>query len=149
MLYSQEGNKEELYIYLSSKDCELIFPENKAWDFTIRLPRTLHLDGKWLCALMQVEFQVGKAKTSKEHLYICCGLSEESFIRGTQLPVLNEVTINAKPNLQTRDFKNPRYIQLSRGTVEEIRVFIKNEDLQKPSLLTGCLKCTLHLLKRG
>ena len=139
-------------MYLSSDDSHNVFRNNKAWDFKVRLPKILQLEGEWMCAILQVALTTGnKEKQSLEkHLYLCSDMCIESFVRDTQLPVMNEIVVNTTlPTRQHKVFDTPRYVHLSRVMLDEIRVYLKDGNLQSASLLQGCLNCTLHLVKVG
>lgn len=45
------------FLFCSSKDCINFHPENNSNDFIVELPKTLHLDGDWECALLDVTFE--------------------------------------------------------------------------------------------
>ena len=64
--FSKKSRKQHL-LYLSSDDSHNVFPNNKAWDFKVRLPKILQLEGEWMCATLQVALTTGnKEKQSLE-----------------------------------------------------------------------------------
>ena len=93
-------DKTEYYLYLSSKDSLGVFPQNKAEDFTVKLPATLTLKGTWKCALTEVSFVTQFAEIRPRDVFICSDLVEESYGADTFRPVLRKVSIPSAGSLK-------------------------------------------------
>jgi hypothetical protein len=76
-------------VYLNSAETSKTYSEDRAVDFTIRLPQSLQLEpvGDWYCCLRQCSF--GFAFPAP--LYVCCDAVTESSAGTRRLPVLRVV----------------------------------------------------------
>ena len=127
-----------MYLFLSSKDSLHTHPSNTCWDFTVTLPKTLNLNGKWVCSLADIAYS---NKLKGKDLYIFCDLCEGSCIQGKILPILRIVD-------RSETFIKLYDMDVSRSQISQLRLYITGSDLQKPSFSSESLKCTLRLRKK-
>ena len=123
-----------MYIYLCSTDSAGTHPSNQPYDFTIDLPQTLRLEGKWECALMEIHFS---KENLHEDLLIMTDIVENSYIKDIQLPVLRVVQ-------RSTVVSNPYYFPVSRDTVSHLQIYIRTDSMKVPSFDDKPLTCTLH-----
>ena len=78
----------ETYLYLSSKDSLLYYPNNEAGNFIVVLPKTFHLDEKWECALLELRLP---QSVPINYLFVCADFIEDSYVRNQFFPVLTGI----------------------------------------------------------
>ena len=132
----------DFYLHLSSGDSLATHVNNHAGDFLVDLPRTYVLEGQWECALMEVTFLSDLEKSTKR-IYVCCDLVDQSYVRGTSLPILRPIDIieNEKVDLV---FNPPYYLRIHHQTFSRIRISIRDENLHPCRFKIDRLYCTLH-----
>lgn len=106
-------------------------------DFIIELPHPLFLEGEWECALVDVLF----SNKVTQNLIILCDLCQNSYIHNTSQPVLRTIS---KGTSKHQTFFNPIYLKISRDSIQRLKLFIRDEQLNDLSLTSQQLKCTLH-----
>jgi len=97
---------EHFYLFRGSADSLHTHVNNKAGDFVVDLPRTYRLDGHWECALTEATF-VCDLEQLTDRLYFCSDVIEDSYVKGTALPVLRSVDVDSNTKLDI--FFNPLY----------------------------------------
>ncbi len=120
-----------MYIYLNSKP-SAEFPENKATDFTVQLPRTI--TGVQECGVIEVRLP----STPGKPLFVCTDVCEDSIVNSKSLQVLRRVSLKTVvPSLVT-------YVPLRLREFDRIRIYIIQDSGQLASL-TGETTITLLL----
>ena len=127
-----------MYLFLSPSDSLATYPTNNSWDFMVTLPKTLALEGKWVCSLTDIDYS-GKLK-GKE-LYVFCDLCEGSCVNGKILPILRIVD-------RSETFFKLYDMDVSRSQISQVRVYIRDKNLRIPSFDSEALRCTLRLRKK-
>lgn len=123
-----------MYLFLNSIDCLKSHPDNNVFDFTIDLGKQLVLKGKYQCALTEIEYK-GKCGD----LYVYTDLVDSSYVTGGFLPILRIVK---KPVV----IEKPYYLDVTRELVSKLRVYIRTEDGELPSVVPESLRCTLRIV---
>jgi hypothetical protein len=127
------------YLHLKSNDSKDVHPQNTPGDFTIELPRTLYLCGKWECSLKEVVLS-----SNASIVYVCSDLCVESFACDTAYPILRVITHKSK-RTTTLTFNDPHYIKVNTRTLERLRIFIRGSELKPITTSSAIVYCTLHL----
>lgn len=129
------------HIYTASQDCKTLFPQNYNGEQNIQLAEEVHLEGKWLCGL--VEFQL--SATPAEPVYVCCDLVKESTTGSFNIPILRQIV------QKTTQFAQVAYIPLKQNNFQSLKVFVRtltNQPLpQAHGINQGESYCTLHFCK--
>ena len=119
------------YLYLSSNDSLDYYPTNNPFDFTVNLPYSL--SGQFVVALAEVHYT-----SHEEELFIFCDLCEDSYIKDNSLPILRTVS-------NIGEFSNLYFHTVTRKSIQRIRIYITNKNLDKPSYDIGPVRCLLIL----
>ena len=139
-------NLKQRLLYLTSTDSLVVFPDNHPGNFTIKLPQTLNLPGKWQCALTEIVFQPRFTSSRPSNLYICCDAVQPSYGSDSLLPILRKVAVS--DNLNSKSiliFPQNYYVDISQDELQYITIYIKNQQLEDVSFESQTLTCTLHL----
>ena len=78
-----------MFLYAGWQDSLEVHPFNRPNDFIIDLPKSLLLEGKWEVALTDIKVRSPKKYT----FYLLADFWEESFLKGSQYPVLWRVDV--------------------------------------------------------
>ena len=130
----------QFYVYLSSDDSKIYFPDNKAAHFTIKLPEILHLRGKWQLALCDIQYP-SIEKKKPEQLLLLADICQDSIIGDTRSPVLRRFKYRTRGYT---DFNVLYYVSLKNREVDRISVYLRTDSGEEPSFVSGTVKCTLH-----
>lgn len=117
------------FVYASSDDSLDFYPKNNSFDFTVNLPHSI--SGNLFIALGEIYYT-----SHGEDLLVFCDLCEDSFIKGTSLPVLRSVS-------HTGEFTHLYFHSVTRATIQRIRIYITNNNLETPSADIGPVTCLL------
>lgn len=138
------------YLIMSSADSQDIHPFNRPSDFTVELPHTLHLLGRWECALTAI--QSSKSQSDRSCglvVYICSDLCEESYVGNKQIPILRSIAVAQEDDRLNTDFARPYYMLIKRDQVKRIHIFVISASGGRLTFLDEHLTCTLHLRRRA
>jgi hypothetical protein len=127
-----------MYLFLSPSDSIDTHPNNDCWDFTVTLPKTLNLTGKWVCALTEIVYS---NKLKGKDLYVFCDLCEGCCVRGKILPLLR---IAERPETYTKLYD----MDVCLSQISHVRMYIRDRNLQIPSFSSETLRCALRLKKK-
>ncbi len=122
------------YLFLNSEDSKSTQPLNEAFDFTIDLPQPLLLEGKWKCGLAEIGF----SNPIGDELYVYCDICDYSYVTDSNKPILRIVR-------GSRLYTQPFFIPIINQHVSRIRVYIRDESGQIPSVVVQQSRCTLLL----
>jgi hypothetical protein len=138
----------DTYLYLNSQDSIDIRKKNSPSDFWIQFPKVFSFEGDWVCGLREISFTCDfTPKTSR--LYLCCDIVEESYVRGTLLPVLRNLEVQSHyQKLKFEDFTSPLYIRIKAVNLNTIRLYMVDEYLNPLEFKSNDLHCVLHLRKK-
>jgi hypothetical protein len=129
---------DEFYLFLNSGDSLTTHVNNNAGDFVIDLPRIFKLQGGWENSL---SFPISKLPTKR--IYVCSGLTEDSCVMNTLIPVLRSVDIFDEDNTYLM-FHPAFYFDTKRDELRRLRVFIRDDQLRPCRLKNDCFFCMLH-----
>jgi hypothetical protein len=142
-----------MYIYVSSEDSALLYPDNSWNDFTVELPNPIHLTeagGPWEMCVMQYLLYASKT-TSKNRksvnpLYILCDSVECSVVGSKEQKVLT--VVQTREDLRKlRTPTNPRYVRILGDRLSQIRLYLRDGDGSTLSFVDGATWCALHIRK--
>lgn len=138
-------SEEEHRIYFSS---DFSTQEKSSGSFTVHLPNTLNLEGKWKCAVLDFFIRPDNSDNhSSQFIYILADFCETSIILQTdRFPILRKVHLNQ--GAQQYEFAYPLYIPLKQSSITDFELvfldsFLLPVKLNKPSKI----ECTLHFIK--
>ena len=123
-----------IHLYLSSLDSLSAFPDNLWYDFTVLLPKPLDLQGVYSCALLEIDFD----KKLNKDVYLFCDMCEYSYLRDGYQPILRVIQ-------KTSVFTKLIYIPVKTSRINTIRIYIRDEEGQVPSLNVKSCRCTISL----
>ena len=129
------------YLFLSSQDSELYYPENTSTDFTVELTETLYLPGEWECSLLEIFF----TKRITEDIVVYCNICTESAINNSKLPVLRYLQNGTYRN--NNSFLHPISVPINQTHIQRLRVYIRTVSGKIPSFIDDPVRCTV-VLKR-
>ena len=125
-----------MYIFIRSDDSILTHPNNNSTEFLAELPKTIVVDEKYSCAL--VECDIGK--DLKEPYIIFCDIVENSCVHGKLIPILNIISQSGTVDL-------PYYIPLSRGIINRVRIRLLDKEGASPATKPLYCRIVLHITK--
>lgn len=97
-----------LRMVLSSDDGKMYYPDNRPFDFRIKLNRQIQLEGYWVMAMTEIS---SVERGSQKELYVYSDICQDTFIGDTEQPLLRRITFNNKDS-NNIIFENPYYIPL-------------------------------------
>lgn len=127
--------KESLFLHLSSDDSKDIHTSNSNVDFTSELPFDYDLShrnfelGLITCNIVSVDGKV---------LYLFCDAIEGQVVYCHELPVLRRLNTNS-------GYFNTIFCSVNKDHLSKIRLYIRDENYEVPTLTAGTLRCTLEL----
>ncbi len=130
----------EFLVFTNSGSSAQFHPDNKPQNFTVHLPRPVHLEGEWECALVQF-FMEGR---SEGGFFVCTDVVAESHVGDFMLPVLRRVRES-----RTWQFKCLLYVPVKEHDFSSIRIFLRNWHNVEPARLREQAHCTLHFRRRA
>ena len=123
-----------MYLFLNSNDSKSLHPDNSPFNFTVELPTPLELHGDWKCALAEISYP----KSIRRELYVHCDICEYSYIADSYKPILRIV--------KSGDIYNQLFYQpITTSLVSRIKIYIKDETGNEPSVDVESLRCTLKI----
>jgi len=137
---------DDFYLHLHCADSLLSHFDNHAGDFTVDLPRRFLLNGQWECGLAEITF-VSDFEKLANRIYVCSNLVEDSYLKGTSLPILRSIDVEAKEKVDL--ILNPVfYFKVRREELSRLQIFIRNDTLGSSRFKIDRLYCTLHFRRR-
>ncbi len=159
-------SKQQHILYLSANDSREIFRrQNTNAEFVVDLGKPLELRGIWRIQLLS--FRCDAVQSDNRNIFVCCDLCESSFVRDKYLPVLTNIyldgedpTIEVKGADPTEDvtsiftgkkiervFDNPPSFKVIQHCFQRVRVYLRDANLDTPSLLPQRTEVTLRIFK--
>lgn len=126
--------------FCASNDCLKFHPENSSHDFIVELPYTLHLEGEWECALVELFCNTLNLEQLKV-VVLVSDLCSSSYIDYQRLPVLRRFLLSRGSIPITTPFNVP----LTRAQIQRFRIHLSCGELINSTLPIKTLYCTLHL----
>lgn len=140
------------YLYLKSDDSLNFYPTNSPGKFYSKLPQSLHLQGLWECALLQLQYvhsYFGDAANIPNNLLFCSNICTESIVSDRKIPILRRVCNVLQSGLTNQvievDIKNLIYVPVVCEYIDVISIYITDEHGKYVSFSKGPLHTTLHL----
>ena len=128
-----------IYLYAKSSDSLSFHPLNNVNDFTIELPETMYLEGKWVIALTELYIQ----NEVTHPLYIYCDLCEQSILNGYLQPILKVIYPDCV------QFSNLHYVAVKNISFKRLRIYIKGGVSGREDVLAGESYLSLHLTQHN
>jgi len=133
-------SKREHYIYVSNSSLNF----NR---FVIELPKTLHLEGDWVCALVEcsVKFFSKDVNSLPRQLYILSDFCVTSFVNNLQLPVLRKMILPKKSFMIFRPVTQ-LYIPIKQNWLNRLEFSVCDDNLCAVNVDENTsIEFTLHL----
>ena len=125
-----------MFLYVSWQDSLEIHPSNRPNNFIVDLPKSLLLEGKWEVALTDIKVKSPKKST----FYLLVDFCKESFLKGSQYPVLRRV------DGKEAEYTLPYFVETNKSELRSFRLSIVDQKLNPFHLME--IECTLHLRKK-
>lgn len=121
------------FLFCASNDCLKFHPENNSHYFIVELPHTLHLEGKWECALVELFCDTLNLEQLKV-VVLMSDLCSSSYIdyQTSGIAPFSVIT-------------TPFYVSLTRDQIQRFRIYLSYGELNNSTLPIKTLYCTLHL----
>lgn len=138
---------DQVFLFVSSEDSKVTFPQNNPGAFTIQLPGIINLTGTWVCALAEIHLN-NKFVTPPKEIILSTDLIEESYIDNTRWSVLRRIPVEDDQDIDLT-FAYPYYFNIVQNQVQRIHLYLIDQDLQPVQFTSGELSCVLHLKRIG
>ena len=129
---------DNVYLYLVSDDSLLTHVNNTDGDFVVKLPRRYRLDGSCECAISEI-MCLSEFEQLKDRIYVCADVIDDSYVRGTTLPVLRSIDVDTDTKVDI-SFNPICYIKVQTDEFRRIRIFSRFK--------FDRLYCTFHFRQR-
>lgn len=130
------------YMIVQSDQNQDYFPDNTPYNFKIKLPEPVMLQGDWTVALTEITMREDRGNKDTCILYIYTNICSESFINGVNVPLLRRVVSINKGNFT---FAPCYYIPVIKSELSEIEFTLENEQGHLAKHLKNPVSLTLHL----
>ena len=117
----------QFYMHLFSDASDPYFPDNVPYEFTCMLPETITLQGRWFCALTEIEYtrKSSNAETPL-HLAVYTDICRASITGNEKCTLLRYVPATKRKG--QRIYYTPgsvNYIMVNKHDIDRIRIWIK------------------------
>jgi hypothetical protein len=129
-------------MYLSHLDSKNIFSSNAPKDFTVEFTKPIKL--KEGATVELLEFHCHANTKSRQTLYIMSDICDYSIAKNMRLPILRCVTMGGKQKL-SQTFSTPYKILMRDKYLSRCRIYLKDENLNEPSLHLMDAQVTLRI----
>lgn len=138
-------SEEEHVFYFSSKFTK---QDKVSGSFTVNLPFTLNLKGKWKCAILNFFIKPDISNDqSSQYIYILADFCKTSFVQGNkERPILQKIGLS-KSN-QQYNISNLLYISVKQSTLSDFDLLFLDSSFN-PIILgkRHIIECALHFMK--
>lgn len=127
-----------MYVYVSSNDSEIYFPNNRASDFTVELPSVITTENLEI-ALVNIYFDYSQPNHRPEdkYYYILLDCVEPSVLSGKDIQILGSF-------FQNGPVSPPAYLKFSQKEVKRLNIKVITSDFKVPDNIEH-LNLTLHI----
>jgi hypothetical protein len=133
-----------MIVYLKSDESNSYFPDNKPWNFKVRMDSPLIFQGIWKVAL--TDFYAAGSKTPTKILNIFSNISDTSILGGYHRQILRRVTTE-KDSQWNICVNTPFYLRMCLNEIYEFDIRIKDVNDQEASFLQEPTLLTLHFVR--
>ena len=143
-----------MYYFLSSNDSTDVFESNKWEDFSVNISPSIHLNKEdgWRVGLLQLDIDTNnnrefESENMSKYIYIYCDLIFSNNSIGNLKSVINYISIDPRKKKQDihTSFATPYYFSLNRENINSIRIYLKDEHGNSPTLSGYSSRCALHI----
>lgn len=134
---------DQYYLIISSNEFDHAYPLNNNTNFSLDLPSTLVLNGRWEVAVTELWLKNTVVRTQ---MNLCADFCSESLVNGKFIPLLRRVEMRKGYNHIT--YLNPYYFTISRSELKHLNLFINPRINDDSTFLRGELTLKVHLRKR-
>ena len=128
---------------LSSYDGKDFFPNNTSHNCFVKLNRALQFDGYWVVALTEIGTS---ERAQKDELFVYSDICQDSFVGSSEQPLLRRIfyeDVNDKNII----YVNPYYVPVNLKDIQQIHIYIKDENGNDASFFKKKVTVALHLKK--
>ena len=131
--------EDQFYVHLFSNASDNYFPANKPWEFTSMLPEPILLQGRWVCALTEIEYSRKNTDTQLPlHLAVYSNICKASITGLEKSSLLRYMPLSRRKG--QRIFYSPsslKHLLANKHDMDRIHISIKCPDgPQKPYSMT-------------
>ena len=132
---------------LGSEDSNLLYPNNKPYDFLVHLSTPVSLTGYWTISLLEICIERGQGYTFlTSELFVFSNLCDNTVLGGHEVPLLRRVWL--KDNKQNIIYQVPYDVPLRIGQFQDVHIFINDKQGNRASFIQDKVSVTVHLKKR-
>ena len=128
----------DLSFFLSSRNSLFYHKENKPYDFIVELNEIFNLKGLWEIALCDINLN----PTLTESIYVFSDICDQSYVLNSSEPVIKLVYPSGSST--SYSFTNRYYLPIKQKTLNRIRIYIRDRDMNSVSRLSEDIQLTLH-----
>ena len=139
--------EDQFYVHLFSNASDNYFPGNVPWEFTCMLPEPIVLQGRWLCAMTEIEYSRANVDAPLPlHLAVHSDICRASTTGSEKSALLRYIPRPRRKG--QRIFHTPsniNYILVNKNLIDRIHIAIKCPGSSPDSLFAAqpC-RVTLH-----
>ena len=143
-----------MYYFLSSNDSLEVYESNKWSDFTVKISPSIYLrkENKWSVGILQLDIDTNNThkiigENESKYIYIYCDLISSNNALGNLKSIISYISIDPKKKKKDihLSFPTPFYFPLNTENISFIRIYLKDEHGNSPTLPGYCSRCTLHI----
>lgn len=133
-----------MIVYLKSDESNAFFPDNKPWDFKVRLRSPVIFNENWNVGL--VEFYASGQNSRIKTLNIFSNICDTSILQGNHRQILRRIT-NQTDDQWGISANYPFYLRLCLKEIYEFDILIKDINDQEASFLQEPVLLTLQFIR--
>lgn len=140
----------QFFVHLSNHDSSEYFRSNTVANFTVKLPETIQLEGRWYVGLSEIVlFKKHKERNIEFMVMVLSDICEDSIMGNNKVNMLRMLPLKAVlGQIQVKTFANTHYHLVKKQSIERIEISIKVIDGSPTGLDDiGSVRCSLHFRK--
>lgn len=135
------------YVVVRNFDSVDYFPENKATDFRVKLNKPIDLKGRWKVALTEFFLSSASITSEPQLLQVMSNVCTETAIGSQVNPLLRQIPVYAKEDVIGMDFHPAFYHSVPHTFMDNIHIYIRDQNRREPILSDATISCTLHFIQ--
>lgn len=143
---------------LKSTDGASLFEKNVPDNFTVQMDRQIKFEGYWTVALTEINITYKASSRRIQDIYVYSDICEESFVGSSEKPLLRRVHMGKESTEQyivnkhklfqaVNVFPMPYYVPVCAGGLNQIHIYITDEQGNPCSFINEDVCVTFHLKK--
>jgi len=138
-----------MYLYLDSRDSAEYFPDNSSVSFTAKLAKNIQFSpyGQWFVTVADIDLPPLQIDYKPKFLVLYSDICTPSIYGGGLKQVLHRIYYRELHLARPIVFNPPRYKPISAESLDTIRLYLLDDEGNRPSFRRVPLLCTLHVKK--